>query len=142
MGLVAADRSGSRTLACASHSQFGSHVSAVARAWIEHPLGGSVFALNKEGYVAIARIVKTQITPDEYEQMRERLGMGDAPPPGGLFHVAAVGEDGKIHIVEVWDSREEAEAWAEKVAAARNEAGFGDSPPTIEYLDVHRVVQR
>jgi len=106
-------------------------------------LGSSVFALNEEGYVAIARIVKTQITPDEYEQMRERLGVDDAaPPPGGHFHVAAIGEDGKIRIVEVWDSREEAEAWAEKVATARNEAGFGASPPTIEYLDVHRVIQR
>jgi hypothetical protein len=107
-----------------------------------HFLGSSVFALNKEGYVAIARIVETRITPEEYEQMRERLGMGDAPPPGGQFHVAALGEDGKIRIVEVWDSREEAEAWAEKVAAARNEAGFGGGPPMIEYLDVHRVVQR
>ena len=104
--------------------------------------GSSVSALNKEGYVAIARIVDTRITPQEYEQMRERLGMGDAPPPGGQFHVAAVGDDGKVRIVEVWDSREEAEAWAEKVATARNEAGFGASPPTIEYLDVHRVIQR
>jgi hypothetical protein len=41
-------------------------------------LESSVFALNKEGYVAIARIVETRITPEEYEQMRERLGMGDA----------------------------------------------------------------
>lgn len=104
--------------------------------------GSSVFALNKEDYVAVARIVETQITPEEYEQMRERLGIGDAPPPGGLVHVAALGEDGKIRIVEVWDSREEAEAWAETVAAARNEAGFGDRPPKIEYLEVHRVVQR
>ena len=92
--------------------------------------------------MATARIVETRITPEEYDQMRERLGIGDAPPPGGLFHVAAVGEDGKIRIVEVWDSREEAEAWAEKVAAARKEAGFGDGPPTIEYLEVHRIVQR
>ena len=93
--------------------------------------------------MATARIVETGITPEEYDQMRERLGVGDgAPPPGGHFHVAAIGEDGKIRIVEVWDSREEAEAWAEKVATARNEAGFGGSPPTIEYLDVHRVIQR
>ena len=74
--------------------------------------------------MAVARIVKTQITPDEYEQMRERLGVGDAaPPPGGHFHVAAIGEDGKIRIVEVWDSREEAEAWAEKVATASQALG-------------------
>ena len=92
--------------------------------------------------MAIARIIETRITPDEYDQMRERLGMGDTPPPGGAFHVAALGEDGKVRIVEVWDSREQAEAWGEKVAAARKEAGFGDGPPVIEYLEVHNIVQR
>ena len=92
--------------------------------------------------MAIARIVETRITPDEYDQMRERLGIGDTPPSGGLFHVAALGEDGKVRVVEVWDSREQAEAWGDKVAAARTEAGFGDGPPTIEYLDVHSIVQR
>jgi hypothetical protein len=42
----------------------------------------------------------------------------------------------------VWDSREQAEAWGEKVMAARTEAGFGDGPPAVEYLEVHNVVQR
>lgn len=92
--------------------------------------------------MAIARIIDTRITPDEYDQMRERLGMDDTPPPGGQFHVAALGEDGKVRIVEVWDSREQAEAWGEKVTAARTEAGFGDGPPAIEYLEVHSILQR
>jgi len=92
--------------------------------------------------VAIARIIETEITPEEYEQMRERLGVGDTPPPGGSFHVAAIGEAGKVRIVEVWDSREQAEAWGGKVAAAREEAGLGGRPPSIEYLEVHRIVQR
>ena len=92
--------------------------------------------------MAIARIVETRITAEEYDQMRDRLGVGDAPPPGGVFHVAALGEDGKVRVVEVWDSRAEAEAWGEKVMAVRNEAGFGDGPPSIEYLEVHNIVQR
>lgn len=92
--------------------------------------------------MATARIVETRITPGEYDQMRERLGIGDTPPPGGLFHVAALGDDGKLHVFEVWDSREQAEAWSEKVAAARTQAGFGDGPPTIQYLEVHSMVQR
>jgi hypothetical protein len=92
--------------------------------------------------VAIARIIETGITTGEYDQMRERLGIVDAPPPGGVFHVATVGDGGKVRIIEVWDSREEAEAWGEKVMAVRTEAGFGDGPPSIEYLDVHSVVKR
>ena len=71
--------------------------------------------------------------------MRKTLGVGDTPPNGGVFHAAAVGEDGKIRVFEVWDSREQAEAWGEKVMAVRTEAGFGDGPPSIEYLEVHKV---
>ena len=92
--------------------------------------------------MAVARIIHTQIGTDEYDQMRERLGIGGTPPTGGLFHVAAIGGDGNVRIVEVWDSREQAEAWGEKVAAAREEAGLGGAPPSIEYLEVHSIVQR
>ena len=92
--------------------------------------------------MATARIIETGITTAEYDTMRERLGITDAPPPGGAFHVAATGEDGKVRIVEVWDSREQAEAWGEKVAATRAEAGIGGDAPTIEYLEVHKIVQR
>jgi hypothetical protein len=96
----------------------------------------------REGDVAIARIIETRITPEEYDQMRERLGLGDGAPPGAQLHVAARGEDGNIRVLELWDSRDEAAAWSEKVAAARNEAGFGDRPPVIEILEVHKVAQR
>ncbi len=92
--------------------------------------------------MATARIVETRITPEEYDQMREGLGLGDTPPAGALFHVAAIGENGKVRVVEVWPSRGEAEAWGERVAAVRNEAGVGDGPPTIEYLEVHNFTQR
>ena len=92
--------------------------------------------------MAIARIIETGITTEEYDQMRERLGIGDSPPAGGVFHVAAVGDGGKIRVIEVWDSREEAEAWGEKVNAEREKAGIGGGPPSIEYLDVHSVVKR
>ena len=106
------------------------------------PHWSNVEASSEEVGVATARFVKTGITPDEYDQMREKLGVGDTPPAGGVFHAAAVGEDGKIRVFEVWDSREQAEAWGEKVMEVRTEAGFGEGPPSIEYLDVHKVVQR
>src|SRR3979411_1122343 len=99
------------------------------------PLRSNVVASTMEVGVATARFVKTGITPGEYDQMREKLGGGDTPPDGGVFHAAAVGEDGKIRVFEVWDSREQAEAWGEKVMAVRTEAGFGDGPPSIEYLE-------
>ena len=92
--------------------------------------------------MAVARIVKVPIDTDTYDKVRAHLGIVDTPPPGGVLHVAAVDDDGQLRIFEVWDSREQAEAWAEKVAAAREEAGVGGAPPTIEYLEVHSVLTR
>ena len=106
------------------------------------PYRSNVEASSEDVGVATARFVKTGITPHEYDQMREKLGVGDTPPARGVFDAAAVGEDGKIRVFEVWDSCEQAEAWGEKVMAVRTEAGFGDGPPSIEYLEVHQIVQR
>ena len=92
--------------------------------------------------LAVAKIIETRLTPTAYDQILVRLEVGDTPPPGGAFHVATLSEDGTVRIVEVWDSREQAEAWGEKVAAARTEAGFGGVTPSIEYLEVHNIIQR
>lgn len=90
-----------------------------------------------------AKFIITGITADEYDQMVAQLGVEGTPPSGAGFHLAAVGDDGKVKIVELWDSREAAEAWGEKVLAARTAAGFGaGSPPAVEYLAVHNVIRR
>ena len=99
------------------------------RGGFDAPYWSNVEASSEEVGVATARFVKTGITADEYDQMREKLGVGGTPPAGGVFHAAAVGEDGKIRVFEVWDSREQAEAWGEKVMAVRTEAGFGEGAP-------------
>ena len=91
--------------------------------------------------MAIARIVESGVTPAQYDQLRDALGITDTPPPGGEFHMAVVGPDGNIRIVEMWTSRASAEAWGEKVAAARSQAGLTANPATIEYLEIHNIVQ-
>jgi len=92
--------------------------------------------------MAVARIIEAGTSPAQYDHLRDALAITSTPPPGAVFHLAAIGEDGNIRIVEVWDSREEAEAWGEKVMAARAEAGLVGGPPSIEYLEVHSILQR
>jgi hypothetical protein len=90
------------------------------------------------GVMAICRIIETAATPEEYDQVRSNVGIGDAAPPGAKFHVAAKGDDGKIRIIELWDSRDEAERFTdEKIRPAREAAGLGE--PTITYMEVHRL---
>jgi hypothetical protein len=90
--------------------------------------------------MTVAKIIGTGISPEQYEQVKERLDIGDSPPPGSSLHVAGRGEDGKIRIIELWETREQAEQWGEKVAAARDEAGLG-APPSTEYLEVHNILK-
>jgi hypothetical protein len=91
--------------------------------------------------MAVCRIIETGTTPEQYEQVRSRLGVEGNRPPGALVHIAAKGEDGKIRIIDVWDSREQAEQWGEKVRAVRQELGIGEAaPPPITYFDAHRVL--
>ena len=91
--------------------------------------------------MAICRIIETGRTPEEYDQVREKLGLGQNPPPGATLHIAARGDDGKIHVIEVWDSRDDAEAFGQKVMAARGELGFGGERPPITYLDLHGLYE-
>jgi hypothetical protein len=87
--------------------------------------------------MAVCRIIDTGATPDQYGQVRSKLGFSESnPPPGAHIHIAAQREDGTVRIVEVWDSREEAEAFGEKVRAARQELNLGDATPSITYYEV------
>jgi hypothetical protein len=91
--------------------------------------------------MAICRIIETGATPEQYDQVRAKLGVNDAPPPGNSLHVAALGEDGKIHVIEVWNSREDADEFGKKVWAIREESGLGGDAPPMTYFDVHKVLQ-
>jgi len=88
--------------------------------------------------MAICRSIETGATPEQYDQVSERLGLGDSPPPGAELHVAAIGDDGRVRVFELWNSREEAEQFTESVRGARQELGV-PGQPSITYMDVHQV---
>ena len=89
--------------------------------------------------MAICRIIETGATPEQYDQVSERLVIAASPPPGAQFHVAAVGDGGTIRVLEVWDSRDEAEQFSQRVRAARAEVGLTGAP-SIAYMDLHRLL--
>jgi hypothetical protein len=102
----------------------------------------SAIQRSEEALMAVCRIIETGATADQYEQVRSKLGVDESnPPPGGQIHIAVKGDDGTIRVIEVWESREQAEEWGEKVRAARQELGIGgESPPSIAFYEVQRVM--
>ena len=92
--------------------------------------------------MAVCRMIETGVPPEDYERVRAQVGLGDTTPPGGLIHIAAVGDDGNVRVIEVWETREQAEAFGDQVRAARERVGVGGSEmPAITTLEVHRLVQ-
>lgn len=72
----------------------------------------------------------------QYDIVAERLPEG--PPPGGIFHTAALGEHGRITIVECWESEKAADDWLRIVDAVISEIGAPPRPkPKI--LKVHAL---
>jgi hypothetical protein len=93
--------------------------------------------------MAVCRIIETGATPEQYDQVRGRIGAGpENPPPGGQLHIAARGEDGKIRVIEVWDSREQADRWSEEnVRPVREQVAPDVGEPKITYYEVHNLMQ-
>jgi len=86
--------------------------------------------------MAVCRIVHTNATPEQYDSIFEKLRSSGASTAGRTFHVAAAGEDGKIRVIEVWESPGEAEAFGEAVRTAREELGIAE-PASMSLLEVH-----
>ena len=81
-------------------------------------------------------------TLEQYDQIMEKMGLtnGGPTPPGALFHWAAMTDKG-LHVVDVWDSREEFDKFAqEKIGPISAEVGA--PAPSLTFYDVHAYVTR
>jgi hypothetical protein len=81
-------------------------------------------------------------TLDQYDQVIELMGLapGTPAPPGGLFHWAAATEDG-IRVVDVWETKEQYERFAQdKIGPYTQQVGI-PAPPEVTYRDVHNIIK-
>jgi hypothetical protein len=77
-------------------------------------------------------------TLDQYDQVLEKMGLtpGGAAPPGAISHWAAKTDDG-IRVVDVWETREAFDRFAEEqIGPYTREAGFTEAPQ-MRFYDVH-----
>ena len=81
------------------------------------------------------------VTPEQYDETSRRLEKaGDWPPKGLEYHVAFV-SDGKFRVSEIWDSREQFDAFGKRLMPVLSDVGIvlsGDP----EILKIHKVVKR
>ena len=74
----------------------------------------------------------------DYDAVRKVVDWEGNPPPGGLFHVMAVGDDG-ISITDVWETAAEFEAFAhDRLMPGVKQLGIAGEP-RVEVLPAHAV---
>jgi hypothetical protein len=81
------------------------------------------------------------MTLDHYEGIREKLGLAPfgPTPPGALFHWVAEG-DGGLRIVDVWESREAFDRYAQEHIAPMSAAVGYEGQPELRFYDVHNYL--
>ena len=89
----------------------------------------------------VARFQPTNLTTEKYEESVRRLKeAGEFPPDGMEYHVF-FGSEGDLHVSEIWDSREQMQAFGERLMPILADIGveFSGEP---EIFDVHNTIKR
>jgi len=88
----------------------------------------------------LVRFAPASLTAAEYEESVRRLQeAGDFPPDGLDYHVC-FGTEGNLRVSEIWDSREQFEAFGARLMPLLAEVGIEPGEP--EFLEIHNLVKR
>ena len=79
-------------------------------------------------------------TTEQYDETIRRFEEGgDFPPDGMEYHVCFL-QDGNVRVSEIWDSREQADAFAQRLMPLLAEVGIDPGQP--EVLEIHNIIRR
>ena len=89
----------------------------------------------------LARFTPTShVTSEQYDESIRRLEKsGDWLPEGLEYHVAFK-SDGKFRVSEIWDSREQFDAFGERLMPVLKDVGIEPGQP--EMLEIHNIIKR
>jgi hypothetical protein len=89
----------------------------------------------------LVRFTPKSVTTEQYDQVMRKLDdSGDWLPEGLDYHVA-FGANGDVRVSEVWDSKEQFEAFGKRLMPLLEEAGIELSGPP-ELIEIHNIERR
>ncbi len=88
----------------------------------------------------VVRFSPTNLTTEKYNESVRRLEEAGAWPPDGLEYHVFFGSEGNLRVSEIWDSREQFEAFGEPLMPILADIGieFSGDPEIFEVHDVFR----
>jgi hypothetical protein len=88
----------------------------------------------------VVRFASASLTAEQYDESVRRLEeSGDFPPDGLDYHVC-FGTDGNLRVSEIWDSREQLQAFGERLMPVLADIGIEPGDPDV--FEVHNIVKR
>jgi hypothetical protein len=92
--------------------------------------------------MAIVRMVSPdEVTYDVYQQVEQKLDVENDPPQGLIVHTASE-VDGKLKIVDIWESEEDAQRFGQDRLGPAIEAVVGQEmagPPRPDQVQVYEI---
>jgi len=76
----------------------------------------------------------------QYDETISRLEAEGNFPPDGLDAHFCFGSDGEVRVSEIWDSKEQWEAFGPRLMPILADVGI--EPGTPDVIDVHNVIKR
>jgi hypothetical protein len=80
------------------------------------------------------------LTAEQYDEAVRRLTEAGVFPADGLDYELCFGSDGNLKVSQVWDSREQLDAFGERLRPILVELGINPGEP--EVLEVHNIIKR
>ncbi len=89
----------------------------------------------------VVRFSPTNVTTEKYEETLRRLKEAGAFPPDGMEYHILFGSDGNLRVSEIWDSREQLEAFGERLMPILSDVGIEFSAEP-EIFEAHNIIKR
>ena len=90
----------------------------------------------------LVRFKPTNLTSEKYDEaLRKHESAGVEFPPDGMAYHVCFGSNGNLRVSEIWDSREQLEAYGKRLMPILADTGIEFSADP-EILEVHNVVKR
>ena len=88
----------------------------------------------------VARFTPTNLTKDMYDESMRRLEESGEWPPAGMDYHVMFGSEGDLRVSEIWDSREQMQAFGERLMPILADIGieFSGEPQIFE---AHSVIK-
>jgi hypothetical protein len=89
----------------------------------------------------VVRFSPTNVTTEKYDETLRRLKEAGAFPPDGMEYHILFGPDENLRVSEIWDSREQLEAFGERLMPILSDVGieFSGEP---EIFEAHNIIKR